>query len=138
MNVHEARRLKVGDLIRVNLPGMGEVDFSDLEGPPENFERAYPAGTFAVVTALDEHPAPQSFAVTIVIIEGPARWVVNVFDEADDWPLFPFDVLTGTDLDRARQLRLRSQLDLETGDYDPEQLDPPPEERQLRERLRNR
>ena len=109
MNLEQARALTVGTPVRLSCAGSGEVDFSDLPNvlQPANWERDYPAGSLGMVTALDTFKGPQGYAVTVVIVDGPARWVVNVFDEADaarnaaeGLDLYPFE-LAAPDMEAA-------------------------------------
>lgn len=127
MTRDEANNLKSGDYVRVTVPGSGEVDFSDLgESAPEDWERHYEAGALAVVCTVEELRGRQGLAVTVTILEGPARWVVNVFDEADPEPRFPFERLEGADLIRAQGLELKSLEDIAAGEkgYEACQLSP--------------
>lgn len=126
MTRDEAATLKSGDYVRVTVPGSGEVDFSDLgENAPEDWERHYEAGAVAVVCTVEEfRRSRQGLAITVTILEGPGRWVVNVFDEADPEPRFPFERLSGADLERARDLEEKSLLDIAEGQYEPCQLSP--------------
>jgi len=101
MRLEQARALTVGALVRVLCDGSGDVDYSDLPdtlAPPDGGEdRHYLPGTLGQVTALDQYGAPQGFAVTVVIIEGPARWVVNVFDEGDEDGYYPLEAVDPAD-----------------------------------------
>ncbi len=81
MTLAEAKGLKVGDFVVMNCDGSGDVD---------DEERQFERGAWAVVNSLDTYAGPQGFAVTVAIIYGPGRGVVNVLDEADDGGRYAF------------------------------------------------
>lgn len=79
MSREDVGRLKKGDVVRLTCSGFGDVDLGD-EGQQD---RHYAPGALAEVCSLDVYPAPQGLAVTVVVLNGPGQFVVNVFDEGD-------------------------------------------------------
>lgn len=82
MTLEQARTIKPGDRLRVLVGGIGGVGTDD--GGEE--ELTFAAGEIVRVAQVDNFPAPQGFAITVVSDNG----VVNVFDESDFDRRYPF------------------------------------------------
>lgn len=85
MPLDEVKQLAPGTLVAMQIETRGES--------ADGVERTYPIGTTAMVESATQLPAPQGYAVTLII--GPQdgdKAIVNVFDEADE-PGFEFTVL---------------------------------------------
>lgn len=78
MSREDVGRLKKGDVVRLTCKGFGDVDM----GEDGQQERHYEPGALAEVASLD-HYEGQGLAVTVVVMNGPGQFVVNVFDESD-------------------------------------------------------
>lgn len=111
MSLDEARTLKDGDILRVLVGGCGDVD---------DEEKHYEPGAFVAVCGLDTFSAPQGWAVTVRVINGPGRHVVNVLDEGDFEGRYPFARPTTAELLLAQLIDEFLAFDEKMGDEDQE------------------
>ncbi len=80
------------ELVRLLVRGMPVRLLEQTSGEgADGEEHVYPVGTIGEVSSVEQLPAPQGLAVTVII--GPQdrdEAIVNVFDEGDDW--FPLEL----------------------------------------------
>lgn len=81
------------ELVRMLAPGMKVRLLEQTSGEgADGEEHEYPIGTIGQISSVDQLPAPQGLAVTVII--GPQdgdEAIVNVFDEGDKW--FPLELV---------------------------------------------
>lgn len=82
MTLEEVRNLKAGDFVRVGVPVSGGVDIG-----VDELEVELPDGAIAKISEARDVGGRQGWAVTVVFDNG----IVNVFDQADPAPAFPFE-----------------------------------------------